>query len=72
MDYKHFVNSKFLFAILRHDPAEMERSRPVMVHVNYHPDKLPRMLAVVDYWRNGNRGALAPFPDGSEVLKRAQ
>ncbi|KAI3934547.1 hypothetical protein MKW92_033135 [Papaver armeniacum] len=39
---------------------------PVIVHVNYHPDKLPRMKAVVDFYVNGNQDALQAFPDGSE------
>ncbi len=37
-----------------------------MIHVNYHPDKYARMLAVVDYYVNNKKSALQPFPDGSE------
>ena len=39
---------------------------PVMVHVNYHPDKLDRMKGVVRYFLGGDREALEGFPDGSE------
>lgn len=39
---------------------------PVMIHVNYHPDKHARMLAIVDYYVRGKQDALQPFPDGSE------
>ena len=39
---------------------------PVMVHVNYHPDKLDRMKGVVKYFLGGDAGALEGFPDGSE------
>ncbi|KAI3855841.1 hypothetical protein MKX03_036995 [Papaver bracteatum] len=55
MDYYKFMNSKILF------------KTPVIVHVNYHPDKLPRTkLAVVDFYVNGNQDALKAFPDGFE------
>jgi len=39
---------------------------PVMVHVNYHPDKHERMRGVVRYFLGGDREALEGFPDGSE------
>ena len=39
---------------------------PVMIHVNYHPDKHERMLGVVRYFLGGDREALDGFPDGSE------
>lgn len=39
---------------------------PVMVHVNYHPDKHERMRGVVRYFLGGDSGALDNFPDGSE------
>ena len=38
---------------------------PTMLHVNYHPDKHPRMLAALA-WYGGDAGALDAFPDGSE------
>lgn len=50
---------------VRHS-AQYESLRPVMIHVNYHPDKYQRMLAVVDYYVNNIKSALQPFPDGSE------
>ena len=34
--------------------------------VNYHPDKHPRMLAIVDRYVKGDMKALDRFPDGSE------
>ena len=39
---------------------------PTLVHLNSHPDKLPRMRAVEAYFRGLNPGALQAFPDGSE------
>ena len=37
---------------------------PVMVHINYHPDKWERMKAVIDFYQNGKHEALEAFPDG--------
>jgi hypothetical protein len=65
MDIDTFMNSKTLFKFARHNLRRMESLRPVMVHVNYHPDKWERMLAVVERFQNGNSKALDKFPDGS-------
>uniref|UniRef100_A0A7N0TQY4 Glycosyltransferase n=1 Tax=Kalanchoe fedtschenkoi TaxID=63787 RepID=A0A7N0TQY4_KALFE len=65
MDIYMFMNSKVLFKTVRND-AKLKKLKPVIVHVNYHPDKLPRMLAVVEFYVNGKQDALNPFPDGSE------
>ncbi|KAL9682498.1 hypothetical protein QQ045_014297 [Rhodiola kirilowii] len=65
MDIYMFMNSKVLFKTVRKD-AKLKKLKPVIVHVNYHPDKLPRMLAVVEFYVNGKQDALNPFPDGSE------
>ncbi|XP_030450523.1 arabinosyltransferase RRA2-like [Syzygium oleosum] len=64
MDFYLFMNSKVLFKTVRKD-ASLSKIKPVIVHVNYHPDKLPRMKAVVEYYVNGKEDALKPFPDGS-------
>lgn len=37
-----------------------------MIHVNYHPNKFERMLAIVDHYVKGDKEALMEFPDGSE------
>ncbi|RZC49399.1 hypothetical protein C5167_017821 [Papaver somniferum] len=65
MDYYNFMNSKILFKTVRKD-EKLRKLKPVIVHVNYHPDKLPRMKEVVDFYVNGNQDALRAFPDGSE------
>ncbi|KAK9286682.1 hypothetical protein L1049_015083 [Liquidambar formosana] len=65
MDFYLFMNSKVLFKTVRKD-AKLRKLRPVIVHVNYHPDKLPRMKAVVEFYVNGNQHALERFPDGSD------
>ncbi|CAL5377231.1 unnamed protein product [Camellia sinensis] len=67
MDFYLFMNSKVLFKTVRKD-ANLSKLKPVIVHVNYHPDKLPRMKAVVEYYVNGKQDALKPFPDGSDCL----
>ena len=38
----------------------------VTIHVNYHPDKYERMLAVVKFYVKGEKAALDGFPEGSE------
>lgn len=65
MDYYLFMNSKVLFKTVRKD-AKLKKLKPVIVHVNYHPDKLPRMKAIVEFYNNGKQDALEPFPDGSK------
>lgn len=65
MDFYKFLNSKVLFKTVRKN-AKLSKLMPVIVHVNYHPDKLPRMKAVVEFYINGKQDALKPFPDGSE------
>ncbi|KAI3441322.1 Glycosyltransferase [Psidium guajava] len=65
MDFYLFMNSKVLFKTVRKD-ASLSKIKPVIVHVNYHPDKLPRMKAVVEFYVNGKEDALKPFPDGSK------
>ncbi|KAL8026724.1 hypothetical protein ABFX02_14G047500 [Erythranthe guttata] len=65
MDFYMFMNSKVLFKTVRKD-ANLRKLKPVIVHVNYHPDKLPRMKAVVEFYVDGKEDALESFPDGSE------
>lgn len=65
MDIYKFMNSKTLFKHVRHDSYRMRSLRPVMVHVNYHPDKWQRMLAIVDFFVRGRKHALDEFPNGS-------
>ncbi|GAB4837932.1 Arabinosyltransferase rra3 [Ancistrocladus abbreviatus] len=64
MDMYLFMNSKVLFKTVRKD-AKLSKIKPVIVHVNYHPDKLPRMKAVAEFYVIGKQDALDPFPDGS-------
>ncbi|CAH8357301.1 unnamed protein product [Eruca vesicaria subsp. sativa] len=66
MDMYEFMNSKVLFKTVRKDEELKKNVRPVIVHVNYHPDKLDRMRAVVEFYVNGKQDALDSFPDGSE------
>lgn len=64
MEIHKFMNSKVLFKFVRHQPRGRQPT-PVMVHINYHPDKFERMRAVFAYL-NGDAHALKPFPGGSE------
>lgn len=69
MDYELFMNSKYLFKLLRHGRGDrgsrLETAKPSMVHVNYHPDKWERMKAIIKWRREGDTSALKAFPDGS-------
>lgn len=65
MDFYLFMNSKVLFKTVRND-AKLKKLKPVIVHVNYHPDKLERAEAVVEFYVNGKQDALDPFPFGSD------
>ncbi|XP_010459605.1 PREDICTED: arabinosyltransferase RRA3 isoform X4 [Camelina sativa] len=66
MDMYEFMNSKVLFKTVRKNHELKKKVKPVIVHVNYHPDKLYRMQAVVEFYVNGKQDALDSFPDGSE------
>ncbi|XP_027163029.1 arabinosyltransferase RRA2-like [Coffea eugenioides] len=65
LDFYLFMNSKVLFKKVRKD-AHLSKFKPVIIHINYHPDKLSRMKAVVEYYVNGKQDALKSFPDGSD------
>ncbi|XP_039792754.1 arabinosyltransferase RRA3-like isoform X2 [Panicum virgatum] len=65
MDIYLFMNSKVLFKTVRKD-AHLRQLKPVIVHLNYHPDKSDRMKAVIEFYVNGKQNALEHFPDGSE------
>lgn len=54
-----------LFRTVRYQPAA-QQVLPVMVHINYHPDKKERAEAAHAYFVKGDRTALERFPGGSE------
>jgi arabinosyltransferase len=49
----------------RHKPKS-KRSNPVMVHINYHPNKVERMHGIIEYFKTGKEQAIMQFPGGSE------
>ena len=65
MEIEKFMNSKVLFKRIRNMPRD-QQPLPVMVHMNYHPDKTERMEAAIRYYLKGDHEALKPFPGGSE------
>lgn len=65
MNIYKFMNSKVLFKEVRHTPRSQQIA-PIMIHINYHPDKHARMLAAIKYYVDGDDHALEPFPGGSE------
>ena len=70
MDINLFTNSKIFFRTARQKylPGARARpdSRPVMVHMNYHPDKHKRMLCLIDRYFKGRVDACDHLPGGSE------
>lgn len=66
MDMYLFMNSKVMFKKVRKDQKLKGKVKPVVVHVNYHPDKLDRMKAIVRFYVHGKKDALDSFPDGSK------
>jgi len=70
MQFDKFVNSKVYFFSSRSKfiPGRIvsEADTPVMVHMNYHPDKHKRMLCVWDRYSNGKLDACDNFPPGDK------
>ena len=70
MQFETFVNSKVYFFSSRSKfiPGRKvsEAETPVMVHMNYHPDKHKRMLCVWDRYANGKLDACDHFPPGDK------
>jgi hypothetical protein len=57
--------SQVLFRTVRYQ-QRAQQQKPVMVHLNYHPDKLERAKAAYAYFVEGDLRALEDFPGGSE------
>ncbi|KAL6751100.1 nucleotide-diphospho-sugar transferase-domain-containing protein [Haematococcus lacustris] len=64
MNIYNFVNSKTLFRTMRYE-KEYENHMPVMVHVNYHPDKFARMQSIWARYVEKDMHALDKYPVGS-------
>lgn len=70
MELHRFMNSKFLFKDVRQRAPGARPDMPVIVHVNYHPDKHERMKGVIKFYLDKDEAALAAFPGGSEAGTR--
>ena len=73
MDIYKFVNSKTFFCFMRKASNFKRRYRPVkpvMIHVNYHPDKFERLKAIRAFYQEGVDGALDKFPCGEKHEKK--
>jgi len=68
MDYLQFANSKTFFRSERHHffPGHTATMQPLMVHMNYHPDKHDRMLCIMARYFQGQLDACDKLPGGSE------
>ena len=65
-NYLCVLNTKVLFKYLPRDPqlGDPRLFRPTMAHMNYHPEKEPRMRAAIAYYRDGDAKALAEWNGG--------
>ena len=61
----HTVVARESVMQVRYD-SDLRQRQPIMVHINSHPDKFPRMAAVEQFYVLKSEGALSSFPDGSE------
>lgn len=66
MNYLCVLNTKVLFKYLpmSSDFSDPARHLPTMAHMNYHPEKEPRMQATIAFYRDGNRAALQAWNGG--------
>ncbi|KAG2436249.1 hypothetical protein HXX76_006560 [Chlamydomonas incerta] len=64
MNIDKFMNSKRLFRTVRYEP-QFANFVPVMIHVNYHPDKFQRMQSIWAKYVEGDKTALDKYPVGS-------
>lgn len=66
MNYLCVLNTKVLFKHLRHEPelGDPIRHLPAMAHMNYHPEKEPRMAATVAFYGSRDLAALSPWNGG--------
>lgn len=60
LDYMDFMNSGMLFTRIKGNPL-LEAHLPVMVHLSFHSDKLPRMHAIIDRYIHNDPAALSDF-----------
>ena len=66
MNFLCVLNTKVLFKHLPHDAAlaTPQRFVPTMAHMNYHPEKGPRMASLVEFYMKGKPDALAAWNGG--------
>jgi hypothetical protein len=69
MDIYDYMNSKTLFRTVRYE-SRFEKHVPVMVHVNYHPDKYERLQSVWKKYVEGDVHALDHYPIGGRRRTR--
>jgi len=70
LDFLRFVNSKTFYRSERGrfipGASAASDTTPVMVHMNYHPDKHKRMLCLIARYHEGKVDACDHLPGGSE------
>ena len=66
MNYLCVLNTKVLFKYLPHDATlgDPDVHLPGLAHMNYHPEKEPRMAATLAFYQRHDRKALAAWNGG--------
>lgn len=66
MNYLCVLNTKVLFKYMQHDPVlgDPAAHTPACAHMNYHPEKEPRMAATIAFYKDRDRTALAAWNGG--------
>ncbi|KAI4320997.1 hypothetical protein MLD38_034422 [Melastoma candidum] len=68
ISYGDVFNEELFFPSRPGTPKLLAELRQVIVHVNYHPDKLPGMKAGVEFYVNGNKDAPMAIKWDKEAL----
>lgn len=72
MNYFCHMNSKTMFRYMLNDNELMRRHRPVSIHINYHPEKLPRMEDVFERYLGVGADVNLGNGDGRPTKRSAQ
>lgn len=64
MDGLLFMNSRVFFTTFRRGELFLKRV-PVVIYMNYHVDKLERIIAIEQFYMHGDKGPVTALPDAN-------